>query len=723
MRRNIFYNFFSVLVVFLLISVAFKLSNTNLNDFRLRTAAAHSCANIGYPYSCSGTCGTDQYCGADTTYSCSCKQNYHSPTPSPWPTIVVPTVPPSLYNCDTNPYCIATCKNSSCTTDNATLVCYSGPGGKVCDGYSSDYWVYRTKCCNAPTGTTGTTCTACYNVAGYCQGNPGWYDNCGGTGCGYCPGTNPSATAVPTSPGGGTVTCKCSDYTSTAATVCSNSTFYCPGSSPATYCYGTKGCSVPTLSKLILNNANGVGVTADSDGRNNNWNAGFTSSSDPSAIDFVAMVSDDDGYDHIAKVDARWNGNIYSLSFFTGSALDAGYSGVVNFTSADYDSGTYPIYVRMTNTNGDISNWINSGRSLKIWDGKVSVTGTVYDSSASQTCSAAFDNTISASANFSSILFTNTSGTEDISMTVDSPNFGTGDLTWGQSYLPLVNGGSVSNPDGDLEASGRFTQIEDTGADIVSCPVSSQFNIGNYVSPYSTSPKAKVDLSYIRNQEAWFQVSGAGVKAANELGSGVPATMTENLRALSIAGTNSDNGLVSFSTYSNINGNNVDTDYGRPNDWWLNQNTNDGTVYNYQYFYNNFYIKNGVGTTINGLTWTPSEGIYFVNGDLTISNNVSIASDKYLMIIVSGKIGIESTVSRLDGIYIADGGIESLDPSDNQLVINGMLYSRGKIRLARSFNDKGLNNSEAGILIKYNPSLIFNIPGKLVRVLSGWREE
>jgi hypothetical protein len=32
---------------------------------------------------------------------------------------------------------------------------------------------------------------------------------------------------------------------------------------------------------------------------------------------------------------------------------------------------------------------------------------------------------------------------------------------------------------------------------------------------------------------------------------------------------NSNNGLVSFSTFSNINGNNSETDYGRPNDWLI----------------------------------------------------------------------------------------------------------------------------------------------------------
>lgn len=526
--------------------------------------------------------------------------------------------------------------------------------------------------------------------------------------------------------GYGNASCNCADYLDQVAATCNTATFYCPGSNPAVYCYGSIPCAIPTISDggMVIESADNVVVSTDSNGRNNICENAFASSSNPRLVNFVINVSDTDGYAAIGTVRLRWNGHISSdLTFVSGSGTEAYYSGSLNFTEAMNDSGTYPIEIEVVNSHGDSSGWISSGRSFKVWDCQVSISGTLYDSSSGQSCNVAFVNTVPAGVKFSSINFADISGVNNVSMAVNSPNYGSGNLLWGQSYLPLVNGGDTSNPEGDLQGTGRSTQIIDLGTGVTACPVANQFNLSNYVSAYDTSPQAKVNLSYLRNQEGWFQVAGAGVRAKNEIGSGVPFTMTESLRALTVAGTNSDNGLVSFSTFSNLNGFNNDSAYGTPNDWWIDQNTNDGTVYNYQYFYNNFLIKNEVGVT--GALWAgkPSEGVYFVNGDLNIDSDFTLGSDKFFMVVVKGKISVDNSVTNLDGIYVADKGIEILGNSENQLVINGMLYSRGKIRLARSYSDKGLNNSSPAIKINYQPGLIFNMPGKLMEVMSGWREQ
>ena len=720
--------------------VYFKLG-ANSKDLRLAVQAVHTPTSYPYcadwthnclygciPSSSGGRCVSmpptpAPYC-ADWTHNClnGCIPSSSGGScvpmpPTPAPPTAVPT-PVIVYSCSGNPYCTNTCTDAvSCS---ASVTCYSSDenGARNCENLNN-YTVYQSRCCGTPTGTTKRTCTSCYDYSG-----GGWYDDCGGSGTGSCPG---AGAVVPTElPGGGISTCNCADYSSEAAATCNTTTFYCPTSNPAVYCYGMTPCAVPTIGSesLVIKNADNMAVSAGGSSRNNICEKAFTSSSNSRMINLVVTVSDTDGYTLINQVRVRWHGQVSDdLTFVSGSENQATYSGTMNFSEAMNDGGTYPIEIEMVNSHGDSSGWVDSGRNLKVWNCQVTVSGTMYDSSAGRSCNVAFSNTIPAGVGFLSMNFADVSGTNTVPMAVNSPNYGSGNLTWGRDYLPLVNGGTASNPEGDLQGTGRSTQIIDLGTGLTSCPVATQFNLAEYVSAYSPSPQAKVNLSYLRNQEGWFQVAGAGIAAKKEIGSGVPFTMTESLRALTVAGSNSDNGLVSFSTFSNINGNNEDSDYGRPNNWWVEENTNDGTVYNYQYFYNNFLIKKEVGVT--GTVWAgkPSEGVYFVNGDLDIDSDFTLDPDKFFMVVVKGKIAVDTSVTNLDGVYVADKGIEILGNSEKQLVINGILYSRGKIRLARSYTDKNMNNNSPAIKINYNPGLIFNMPGKLMEVMSGWREE
>jgi hypothetical protein len=474
-----------------------------------------------------------------------------------------------------------------------------------------------------------------------------------------------------------------------------------------------------------LENGSGTEVSADSDGRNHICESTFVNDALPRRVIVKANVIDLDGYSNISTVQLRWNGNIYDMSFVSGSGTGAVYTTTIDFSAGMNSTGVYPFETNMVDKDGNTDGWGDSERQFKVWNCQVPVSGTLYDGSAGRVCNnIGFINLIPDSTGFNSITFADISGTNDVPIAVNSPHYGSANLVWGQTYLPLVNGGNVSNPDGTLLAAGRFTRIIDGGVGTTSCPVNSQFNIGDYVSAYGLTPQAQVDLSYIRNQEGWFQVVGAGVKAKDQLASGVPATMTNLARALSISGANSDNGLVSFSNYSNINGYTDDSAYGIPNDWWTSSSTNDSsTFYSYQYFYNKFLVNGGVGVT--GTSWSnhPIEGIYFVNGDLNIDNDFSLASGKFFMVVVKGKITIANNVNQLDGIYMSDGGIEALGTVDNQLVINGMLYSRGEIRLGRGYTSKITNNISPAIVVNYNPDLIFNMPGTLMRVLSGWVEQ
>ncbi|MFA6007196.1 MAG: hypothetical protein WC784_00935 [Candidatus Shapirobacteria bacterium] len=571
--------------------------------------------------------------------------------------------------------------------------CYDAPNSTYCPDFDP---------------TKNATCVADYGGAGNC-------DNCFGVNCGSCGIILP--TSAPTPVPGCTPDCSSDPCRNN---ICSDQTCLgvCGG-----YCLGALYCSAPTFTSLAIKNASSTAVSVDVNNRNNICEATFYNDPEPRKVIFEASVADLDGYTDISSVELRWNGNVYDMTLSSGLGTEAIYAVTLDYSAVN-DSGTYPLEINVTDSKSESTGWTTTNRNWKVWDCQILVSGTIYDSSGGQSCASAFLLTAPPEMNFSAITFSNVSGVGDVPMAVNSPNYGSGNLIWGQTYLPLVNGGSAGNIDGDLRAAGRFTQIVDTAASVTSCPVTTSFNIGDYVSAYSVAPEAKVDLSYVRAQEGWFQVWGAGVKAKNNIDSGVPVTMEPlSSRALSLSGATSDNDLISSLTFTNINGFNDDSAYGNPNNWWIRANANDSNSYNYQYFYNNFLVKNGVGLTGTDWNGRPSEGVYFVNGNLNIDSDFSLASDKFMMVVVSGKITIANNINQLDGFYVADGGIEASGVSDNQLMIKGSLYSRNNIRLARSYTNKEINNISPAVVVDYNPALIFNMPGTLMRVLSGWREE
>jgi len=72
--------------------------------------------------------------------------------------------------------------------------------------------------------------------------------------------------------------------------------------------------------------------------------------------------------------------------------------------------------------------------------------------------------------------------------------------------------------------------------------------------------------------------------------------------------------------------------------------------------------------------------VLFVNGDLNITSNVTVASaaSHSITFIVSGNINVNTSVTRLDGIYVAGGEFKTTDSSGtagDQLVINGAVYA------------------------------------------------
>jgi len=486
----------------------------------------------------------------------------------------------------------------------------------------------------------------------------------------------------------------------------------------------------PTFTSLVIKNANNVVAVGETGGttlRNHICQTTFQNSTIPRRVVFEASVNDPDGAADISTATLTWNGKNYLMTKVgsptgTGATMRA----TVDFSSTDNNGGVYDLFVTVTDINGVSSGSVNTNRDWKVWDCQVPTSGTLYNGSAGQACftGLGFSVPIDAGVGFNSITF---SDTPNVVMTDnDLDSYGTNNVTWGKNYLPLINGDDASNIDGTLLATGRITRIIDLGTGTTYCPSSVSIGTSNYISAYSNSPQAKIDFSFIQDQEAWYQVVGAGVKSRNRLEYGVPVTVLPvTNKFLTLGDATRINGLVSGIDFENKNGNNLKNDIGSPNNWYVLRNTNDLDIYNYNYFYNNFYVKAGVGITGTGWSGKPANGIYFVKTNLIIDNNFVLAnpSENTMMVIVNGDITIQPNVTRLDGIYIADGSITAGGDNATALTINGMLYAGGNVRLYRSFTDKTDNNTTPAVKVNYSPGLIFNLPPKILRVLSGWKEE
>lgn len=479
--------------------------------------------------------------------------------------------------------------------------------------------------------------------------------------------------------------------------------------------------SPPVIGNFYIFNVGNAEVVAEAGSRNHICQSDFNGSR---FVNFRLNVSDTDGVNDISQVSLNWNGTTYTLSRGVTWPTGATYTTTIDYGTY-HNQGIYEIRARAVDFSGTTVDQ-GTGRNWKVWNCQVPVEGNLYDGSADHSCIGGFNNLAELAINFNALIFNNS--TESVAATVTIPNayvVDIGSLIWNRSYLPLINGGNAFNPNGDLAATARLTRMTDLGTGAQTCPVSDQFVLN--VSPYSSNPSAKIDFSFIRDQESWYQVRGGGIRAGDSIQSGVPVTANPLERYLTLGKslpTTINNGLVSYAVnFSNTNGYN-DEAYGSPNSWWKNSSLLPATRYGYQYFYNNLYVKAGVGVT--GRTWDekPSEGVFFVDGNLNIDSNFVLPADNFFMVVVSGNITIANGVTQIDGIYVSDGGISTTGNLSNQaLVINGMLYSRGSIRLARSFSDKTLNNTSPATIVNYRPSLLFNMPIKISKVISGWRED
>ena len=389
----------------------------------------------------------------------------------------------------------------------------------------------------------------------------------------------------------------------------------------------------------------------------------------------------------------------------------------------------------------------STDRNFKVWDCKVPVNGIVYDGAAGQNCTTGvgFSTPAPARFNFLAIGYTEASpARSSVPMNVSPPsiytNNGIDQLLWGRDYWPELNN--------DIQGTSQIIRMTDkgnTGNNKETCYLTNQFSMyhdpaGEYtVDPYAWTPQAFIDYSFITDQDPWFQVVGAGVLSQNRLETNVPVTCPLNppcKGSTSINGVQADGGLLSGAVITTNSGCDLNgmCKYGETNNWYKQAPLLSGNDrLNYNNLMNRYFAINGVGVTINGDSSMSAimagniggTGVVFVKGNFNVDIANVLPVGKFLMIIASGTIHFDSSVPNSAGIFMADRGIVADGVSVVPLMIDGVLFSDGSapvgnIHLSRGFVLKRDNNVAPSVVVNYRPDFVFNMPGKIARVLTGW---
>lgn len=702
-----------------------------------------------------------------TSYSCVLTDDYCSRISGIWDTGNCP-----IYNT-----CTCSSLYSDSATCNADASCYWNYGTNTC--------LTRIIASPSPILTQGPTPTTycqpyqCQNVGAgnYCTigGDPNFLiggcssasrcDNCRGTACEWCPGTTPVPQPTTTTP--------CLESCTSDPrylTTCSNTTFtICSGtqscygavgancgSECSNYATGTtytspngcgtcSGCnsfpSIPSGSLVIKNSAGTVvgGESGGSTSRNHICQTTFQDTALPRRVRFEVTATDLNGGDTISSGTLTWRTRNYPLSVLSVSGNNAVLYANVDFLTADNSTAVGDIYVTVNDSSGGTSGQVDTQRDFKVWNCNITASGRIYDGSAvgSPVCTTALGYTtpVDGDFNFRSLRFNRTDNSAKVNTSVTLPSQYTSVpnyLIWGRSFNNLTTDWNYNSGDGELAGTTPLMRVSGGSIAGYRCgPV--DLRDSSMIDPYSSTTSLTVDYSSVLNQEAWWQVDGSGVRTNSTLTDSVPVTCAVSGTCTAAvskddATLGNDNGLVSATSIDNNSGCGSSCTVGDPDDRYY-----EGGILNESFTYDklksDYYDTYSEGRILNdgGDYWATIKAdvtnkVIFVNGNLSINSNRTLAANSFSMVVVSGTITIDPSVTRVDGIYMADNGISIAGDNATQLVIQGMLHSSsGNISITRSYTSGAANNTSPAVLIKYRPDMIFNMPVNLSRALSNWR--
>ena len=596
--------------------------------------------------------------------------------------------------------------NGGSTVSCSTLTC---PAAQSCPT------TCHTSATTVPNGSCGiTTCPANAPAAGTCpttcHTSATTVPN-GSCGITTCPANAPAKqnedtchTSSQTLSNGD---CTTTTYQATCDTTCA--TGYCD--------------SAPSFQSLVIKNNNGNIVAAEAGNRNHICQITSSSSYGFNGVrraTFEVTASDPDGV--IPSVTLTWtdSNNVYHtipVLGRNGNVFTFGWSDTdIPNTDEWNDNSAHPLVVTVTDGYLTVS---DSSRSFKFWDCGVSVNGTFFDGT-DYNKTDGIPGVICPDTGFtkiadqtilnlgSSFSFIETNSRSIANMTVNSPaniySSGSNKLIWGLNYgFELNKNCSMSNP---------TLRFKDLSAIDWQC-----YNLlyTNEANPYDDNPTLIADFSGTLIQDPWYQAQNGGVISNSRVKGQVPVTCITNNCKISFSG------LVAAPAVENYSKNLSDAQ-----NWYYfnvlaklaDYNTN------YDYFYSQYFVKKGIGTVLSGnksILDIGTTGIYFIKGNLTIDTDKTLINPgDFLMLIVKGNINVGIGASRVDGILVANN-INASGAIDNQLIFNGSLYAADSVNFSRDYSHRLTNNSTPAVIVKYDPELIFNIPGDIAKVLTNWQ--
>jgi hypothetical protein len=633
-------------------------------------AAGAVCCPVDTPYACDNRCYATDVCGScNGPVSCE-----------------------DTFKCDDEGYVMS--PNCTCEEANADgWACCPADSPYVCNHYCYDYDACGS--CNGP-------CAAAKDCNTITDCHTDWIRLPGGPNGELC-NTN---FCQPNAPAAGS----CSTCRTTEESVPDGNcgTNYCDKNCN-TACTNGKCNTPPTFKGLVIKNKTNTTVSAESGNKNQICDTAFSSSR---SVTFKVGIGDSDGIADIKNVTLTWNGNNIPMIGSIGATTTFGITFPDNST---YNLGsTYPLIVTITDSINQTA--VDATRYLKIWDCKVPISGTIYDGTNGASCpNTGFSITNPDALNLKNLAFKQNNIDFTMSINSDKTSYysdSNNGLIWGSNIaVPQFNGDiALSNPIliKTLSSSGTST-------------CSNDFYVNtNTVDPYATSIGITADFTGILIQDPWWQAKGGGVISNTSVSGQVPVTCIETNNCVSQI---SIGGLVAVPLIENKGKSLNDAQT-----WYYSDTLAKLADYNtnYDYFYNQYFVKKAIGTTLVGKTinnindlGSDTNGIYFINGDLNINGDIVNPND-FLMIIVKGDINVGIGTSQIDGILVANN-INASGSSPVALIFNGSLYASNNVNFSRDFTSKVNNNTKPAVVVNYDPELIFNMPGDIAKVLTNWQ--
>ena len=276
---------------------------------------------------------------------------------------------------------------------------------------------------------------------------------------------------------------------------------------------------------------------------------------------------------------------------------------------------------------------------------------------------------------------------------------------------------------------------------------------GSAVTFSGQTETATRDFGFWKVYGGWFQALNGSVYGRTGIQSTIPGTMPATDRHLILANASGTDGVAYYKSGTLNLGNypgvtvsetglNANSGYdGDPANytyWKVKMATFDKTVWNglgqptYNGGADNYQIYTSTGdVTIN---WSPATGervIYLINGNVTVSGNITVptGSPTFLAVFANGTITFNTNLTRVDGWWVGNSlnfpcidtsptdGV--CDETDAQFEGQGSFVGYDSISLSR---DQGLaNNSQPSEHFTYRPDLLVNAPEPLYVSKYIWR--